>query len=344
VDVLVKRLRRSRKPLLALALALVLMVMPLMGSSVRAVDLKRECTVTVKISDEDRDLENANVVVDVYKVADAVDDPGYDSYSFSPAYDYAGLGDFTAVEDWQVLAEQAAEIAMNQDTPVSKDQALNVAITLAEPGMYLLLAHGSDMSGMEAESQEYRYSFQPVLLSLPTKEAGEDGIATTDLPGEWIYDLSISLKMARTLRNGQFYIHKTFDEYEPGAFFGTDTFPVRCVFTMKYENTKEEGLPTEAVITFDDPSETDKYYGPVTVPIGTVVTVTEEYTGASYKLVPEKSDQGVPMTIALGDNTAEFTNIYEPSRKKGEVIINHFYYPDDQRGWQREPDPYHVED
>ena len=30
--------------------------------------------------------------------------------------------------------------------------------------------------------------------------------------------------------------------------------------------------------------------------------------------------------------------------EKGEVIVNHFYYPDDQRGWQREPDPYHAED
>lgn len=199
-----------------------------MISGAAALDLEEDCYMTIFPESKDKteeqkfgdDLEiNAHVVVDVYKVADAIKVPGYDTYSyeFKGAYkdlslpqntDAEGIKHPTA-EDWRNLSQEAAKIALTQseDTQMvistvdaSKDRRAmwlpgdpDTGSTAA--GLYLLIARSHDMSetadykihmGSEdgdiatiASSEQYTYIFSPELISIPMRGYGE----TLDIKG-----------------------------------------------------------------------------------------------------------------------------------------------------------------
>ena len=66
------------------------------------------------------------------------------------------------------------------------------------------------------------------------------------------------------------------------------------------------------------------------LPAGSVVTVTEVYSGASYTLVSEGTQ-----TVTLDSSATfrvEFENDYTPTRTGGHGIVNHFEYSDES-GW-----------
>lgn len=199
-----------------------------MISGAAALDLEEDCFMTIFPESKDKtaeqkfgdDLEiNAQVVIDVYKVADAIRVPGYDAYSyeFKGAYkelslpqnkDSEGIKHPTA-EDWRSLSQEAAEIALtgNGDTRLvistvdaSKDRRPmwlpsdpDTGETAA--GLYLLIARSRDMSeiadykihmGSEtgdiatiASSEQYTYIFSPELISIPMRGQGE----TLDVKG-----------------------------------------------------------------------------------------------------------------------------------------------------------------
>lgn len=124
-----KYLTRKRKYVLAaLSMALVLaLVLQMAGTTARAadaIDLSKECTLTVQTAGDEayrEDLRGAKVVLDVYKVAEAEKIQGVDSYTYKllPPFEdlFESLGkseedklEFTS-EDWRRLSLAAGEIA-----------------------------------------------------------------------------------------------------------------------------------------------------------------------------------------------------------------------------------------
>ena len=113
--------RKRGISLTSLALA-VCMLLTLSGPGIgraKAVELDRECSLTVTPGNYE-DLADAGVVVDLYKVADAKAVPEYDTYAFQFTGAYAGLesikalGDTTKAvnEDYQAIAQEAAALTL----------------------------------------------------------------------------------------------------------------------------------------------------------------------------------------------------------------------------------------
>lgn len=204
----------ARKRLSALALAICLLVALTCGGQIAMADggFPPAGSNTLKVAaintaDESlkADITKANVVVDVYKVADAVPDETFARYQYILVEPF-GTGqidydDFDA-DKWMELADAAAKL-VTASTPY-QTIAANDASTLTLPGdgLYLLLPHGKDVKldygekvadSLTAKGAVYNYSFLPSFIVAPTKEPGPDGTIHTDT-GDWMRDIDVALK------------------------------------------------------------------------------------------------------------------------------------------------------
>ena len=141
---------------------------PAPSEAASPLDLERkDCSLTVNPedpakTDEEKfgeDLKSSGVVVDVYKVADAVKIAGYDSYTYEFTGAYKGIS-FTGnpmeaeAREWERLSQEAAGIPLAADAANLQPVAQGVDITDAashvvgslETGLYLLIAHGKDLA------------------------------------------------------------------------------------------------------------------------------------------------------------------------------------------------------
>lgn len=178
---------------------------PMIGGAA-PLDLKQDCSITIYPESKEKrfgeDLEtNAHVVVDVYKVADAVKVPGYDTYSyeFKGVYADLELSKEPKAEDWKKMAQEAAKIALEESakgkeaglighvdaTAERKPQVLSSFEDETATGLYLLIARSRDMSEIAdykinigskdgdiasiAVSDNYTYIFSPELISMPMR-------------------------------------------------------------------------------------------------------------------------------------------------------------------------------
>lgn len=314
----------------------------------RAIDLSEACSLTVNPTLEG--LEDADVVIDLYKVADAVMTEGYDSYAFQAAEPYTALRNSLenlsemTDSDYQNLAQQAAKIALNKENPAEKTVdgiAVNASVSELSCGLYLMIARGSDLEDYIAETEDTDgrhllvtkansakavYTFSPVLIALPSKEADEDGVVNTSNPGNWFYKLTVDLKATKSNRFGSLEIMKTLLTYEtktPATFvFQVDAYEddsrLNCIYsdvvTMTFTDAGQQSL----VIA-------DK------IPVGAYVEVTEVYSGAVYTLVTDKTQTAV---ISADDMASvSFTNDYDRTNGGGGAITNHFENKADGAGW-----------
>lgn len=268
-----RNVRRSRaagrrwQPV-AILLAAVLMVLsvPLGLKSAHAdetepyepIDLLKECGLTVNpvdpiVSEYADDIATANVVIDLYRVADAKEMGGYDTYDWEINEPFSSIGEIDGKidnEGWKKLAQKAADIVLGtapegqtewdptantekiDSSLKSTDNPAGTEITGLKAGLYLVIAHGKDVkkyattvtdeaagtSGTAtiANSKAYSYKFAPELVSLPTKTPYPDeetGTINTANPGNWIYSPTIKLKPSQEVRLGNLEIVKTLDDY-----------------------------------------------------------------------------------------------------------------------------------
>ncbi len=160
------------------------------------------------------DLKNVNIVVDVYKIADAEEVSG--GYHYIPTENFAELEvpDLsTQQDDSNVMRDFAAEakaIAQSTERPVDpnfKTQLtgtdwIEINVTEEGEGLYLLLAHGNN-SNDTACSASYNYTFPPIVTPLPSKEdvVGEarPPVIGTD-EDSWFFQMDIILLATRTSR------------------------------------------------------------------------------------------------------------------------------------------------
>lgn len=257
-----RNVRRSRaagrkwQPV-AILLAAVLMVLsvPFGSRSARAVDLDQNCSLKVNpgnsiVAD---DIATANVVIDLYRVADAVPVTGYDTYDWKLNEPFSAITIDKEIdgEGWKKVAQQAADIVLGS-APAGKtewdpsasagaiDSSLKVLdndptqpITGLPAGLYLIIARGSNITEYAgtvtdettgttgtvtiAKSRGFKYSFSPELISMPTKAADETGVINTANPGPWIYfaedGAEVTLKPLQEVNLGPLKIVKNLEDY-----------------------------------------------------------------------------------------------------------------------------------
>lgn len=176
-----------------------------------------------------------------------------------------------------------------------------------ETGIYLVISD-------HALTAEKEYTFQPSLITIPRQLDS----------GEWVYDVTASLKPEEQPRYGSLRIRKTLDSFNESL--GKVTF----VFQIEGVDDKGELVYSNVVAT------THSSAGSVDgvaeqIPAGAHVTVTEVYSGASYELTSQGTLEGdITADQELG---MTFTNTYNDRLVPGYGAVNQFQY-DEDAGWQ----------
>lgn len=356
-------MKRKRIRMLTMVLAAAFsmtLVLPMVGSAAQdTVDLDRRCSLTVHPVNDDsdyaEDLQKADVVADLYKVGDAVGNDGYDGYYYAVTGIYqelpteylqkitdpALIAEVTP-QDWDALSAAAARLALleagESETGEAPDNGLvvtgartGVPVSDLDPGLYLLVARGADLTNPEsyittvtdeegtehlvtvAYSEQNGYTFAPALVAVPAKDSFE-GEVNTGNPGPWVYDLSVYLKPEQ-IPYGSLRIIKDLLEFESSE---AATF----VFQVEAELNGRNVYSDVAAFNFTQAGQQEVLIEKL--PVGAVVTVTEIYSGSHY--IQTGVTPG-PVTITATDiATVEFSNTYDERRTGGHGIINRFSY------------------
>ena len=296
--------------------------------------------------------ENGAVTVDVYRTADLKPDGAggitfvpADGVTFSRALDSHEVLEKLDLSAWMQLAQDAAEsILIPEQPPVDPEQDL----TSLDSGLYLLVAHSTDLSGKQyvsrdvsnalittAEADGNTYAWYPELIVLPSTvpETGAEGIRVpVSTAGDWQYSITAVLKPSVSARFGDLCITKILPVYETTT---PATFVFRVQAVMGGEEEEQIVYDDVCSLTFDSAGrKTYRIAG--RIPVGASVTVTEIYAGAGYSL---KAAAGSSQTLTIAPpelETAEavFENAYDAEHVNGYGILNQFRYSDG--GWTLE--------
>lgn len=323
------RMKQGGAVLLAAALMFSAFVLPKTYAAL-AVDTDAKCSVEVNVSTaEYSELKTLPVKVNLYKVADIDVTGEYTAEGAFASLSFADVSSKTTAEEWEAKAAAAKAL-------VTDEVAANAVITLEdgvgtaenlETGLYLVDAQ-------TALSDANQYDFNPYLISLPNnyfyKTQNDD----------WVYDLTgtnaVGLKPEKSDRYGDLVINKSLPVYNATIGGATFVFQVEAVKTDV--DTKEETVVYSDVVsmTFDAPGA--KSIKINDIPAGAEVTVTEIYSGASYKL---ESESSVNVTI-IADATeeeevevasADFKNTYDGKLNGGNGVVNTFKYNNGSFEW-----------
>lgn len=365
----------------AILLAAVLMVLsvPLGLKSARAVDLDADCSLTVSLTGDVTmadDIKTANVVIDLYRIADAVAVPKYDTYDWSMNEGFTSITIDKEIDGdgWKKAAQQAADIVLGtasdgatewdpsasvaaiDDTLKVTGNAADTQITGLKAGLYLIIAHGSDVTEYAttvtdetagttgtatlANSKTYAYKFSPELISLPTKDADENGIINTANTGEWIYDAAATMKPSREVRIGDLEITKILNNYAQRDKQGNI---IKDPATFVFEVTAYEDDTKATQIYHDYVSIVFDTFGSKSVlvndlPVGSYVVVKEVYHGIYTAYADQET------TIVANDTVGvTFENEYENRESGGGSVTNHFEYSEND-GWAQYEQTDNTED
>lgn len=328
-------MHKMKKHLGAALLALGLLVSVALGSRALAVGEGPNTLVTLASASTDEsfvaDIAQANVVVDVYKLADAVKNSSYATYDYALTDSFASLGtSFSSAQvdgSWETVAEGAAQLIDNapkviSEAPVGEDIHL-------DDGIYLVIAHGEGITdGPVAYSDTYRYTFAPSLVALPTNvQEGYEELgylsSPIDTTGEWRTSVTIALKPRQDPLYGDLVITKnlpTFSGSEPATF----------VFHVTGEDYDEYA---SVYATSEGATSTTLVH----IPAGLTVSVTEVYDGARYTPEGGATATATIVSTANGQTPASvsFTNVPDGTHTGGgHGIENHFEYVDDVTMWE----------
>ena len=287
-------------------------------------------------------------------------------------------------EFWAGLAQQAAKIALGlnpgttQSTPIGANEsytgnAMGTAFTIpgyevsagktVSAGLYLVIARSSDFAWNRtsdyvvekdsvvatlAHTTQWDYYYAPQLISIPTKDPiTEDGkeVIKTSNPGEWIYEPVAVLKPTSEPRNGILKITKTLTNY--ADLSNDDTYLEPITFAFSVVGVKDGKTVYQKVVGLSvrNPVDEEIVATLEDIPIGTTVTVTEEYEGAHAELDPdaEPNPQTVvilaPYATTAGGTTTiitsnvSFTNVNNKKHRGGHGIENKFTFNKSTGGW-----------
>ena len=317
-----KRLKQGSTFLLAVALTFPLLTLP-GAKAASAINTGQKCSIEFDISGNSSELLSASIPVKLYKVA-SVDESG----------NYTGIGAFSkldlssvsadnldaAAATWAERAAEAKKLLKDDTEPTTTTltQGRGTATGL-DTGLYLV-------DTPKVITPNYTYTFTPYLVSLPTNNYYSGNGASDD----WIYDLTkehnsaVGLKPKQHVRYGNLVINKELVDHN--ATFGnnaTFVFQIDITTLDKKTETRIEELTFNAAGS--DSVTIEK------IPAGSTVTVTEVYSGASYKLTSENK---VKATIVANDEkeagqagetaVVSFTNEHDGRTNGGYGVKNNF--------------------
>lgn len=215
----------------------------------------------------------------------------------------------TTAEAWLAMAETAKETVESEELTHLREVEISDGsgtIDGLSTGLYLVLAE-------DVTTEQYIYSFTPYLVSLPGNDYEPGG--TDDA---WNYDVTVGLKPGRENRYGDLVIQKSLTTFNQSLGEAVFIFQIEAekdgivysdVQSIVFDGTGEQSITIEGKI-----------------PVGAVVTVTEVYSGASYK---GTSASPQPATIVATDDedtpaSVTFTNEYDDRLNGGTGVVNHF--------------------
>lgn len=312
--------------------------------SARAVELDKECSLTVTPGTHE-DLANAQVVIDLYKVADAEAVSGYDTYTFKPTSAYGGmesikrLEDMTEItnEDYQAVAQEAMALTLKTegvsvaktvdgqpaDSPIKTDQdGKNL-----KSGLYLVVARGADLTEVDdyvtsvrtegeeaatklatvAHSDTYTYTFEPQLIALPSRMVlGADGTIESN---ETSNTVDWQYELAVTLKPEQALRFGNLEIIKNIPVYA-DGEPASFVFRIDAyrDEAKTKTLYSDVrTITFSG-AGSQSVLIENKIPVGAYVEVTEEYSGTAYTQQLGEDETAVKTAVIPAPGEAEIRN------------------------------------
>lgn len=296
-----------------------------------AIDIGNNCSIAFDLSSNYQKTENAlpyektngyeelanlEIAVDIYKVADVKSTGEYKGPETNRSLyevvktELGKAGSVTTASEWMAMAAEAAKKAKEEPSLAKTSVVLNdgssgnKAEGLAT-GLYLVMAN-------QAESPEYIYKFDPYLVSLPGNSYDPSDAGSKD---EWLYDVTMGLKASREERYGDLEITKTLKSYN--VTLGGASF----IFEIKAKKDDRIVFNDVRCIVFDNAgTKSVKVEGKI--PADAEVTVTEVYSGASYKAVADKSQT----TVIIADTPVgvSFINGYDERLNGGSSVTDHF--------------------
>lgn len=171
---------RWRSAAAILAAVLMVLSMPLGLQTVHAVDLDQDCSLNidpgsvVPAESFDQEFADTSLVIDLYRVADAVPVEGYDTYDWTMNQPFSSLTIDKEIDSagWKALAQQAADIVLGKapegetewdpsaaasaidaslkstgNKVTNQGGQLRAEISGLKAGLYLLIAHSVDQEG-----------------------------------------------------------------------------------------------------------------------------------------------------------------------------------------------------
>lgn len=268
-------------------------------------------------SEYQEDLSGAAWNVAVYRVASyASQGSCVAEEGFEDVTDAINASESLTAEEAEELALEAARIVgwteggqtedlTEPDAWISMAQCQGRAEGLSS-GIYLVISEN-------ALTEDHEYTFQPSLLTIPVQQ--EDG--------SWTEDVTAFLKPEQNPRYGSLRIRKSLDSFN--GMLGEVTF------VFQIEGVDENGQTVYSNVAATTHSGAGTQEAVVDrIPSGTLVTVTEVYSGASYELTSQPQQQAQ----ITADQVAgvEFSNTYNDELTAGTGAVNQFEY-DENDGW-----------
>ena len=199
------------------------------------------------------DLEKAGVVIDLYRIADAVEVSGYDTYDWSvnaPFAEEIGTIDKKIDGDgWKKLAQQVADVVLGKAPegetkwdPTAAAEKIDASLKSTgnpagteikglKAGLYLVIARGTvyikdNKYAATADGETPETSGTVTIANSETitykfspelvslpTKEAVNDVINTANPGPWISNPTITLKPSQEERLGNLEIVKTLDEY-----------------------------------------------------------------------------------------------------------------------------------
>ena len=279
-----------------------------------------------ELNGSDPEINAYPVTVHLYKVADMDASGQYIPVESIETLDLSDLSDETTAAQWEALAATAkTEVDADAMAAAASGTTENGEVTFEglSVGLYLVDA-------VTVLSDNYQYDFTPYLISLPNNYYYDKG---DDI---WVYDLTdanaIGIKPEKSDRYGNLEIVKVLDAYN--ATLGGANFVFRVEGSKTDVDTGEVKVVYSDVLsmTFENPGEDRILIQDI--PAGSVMTITEVYTGASYKLA---GDGEQTLTILAEDIVpAAFENTYDGGLNGGTGLVNTFSYNTETGEWTYE--------
>lgn len=280
------------------------------------VETDKKCSLTFEQDTTYPELQDMTIPVDLYRVAEITEEAQYTAVSGYESLEVDKVSSTTTAQEWEEMAEEAMRLATEMNAvPTAEVDVAKDATTGKVTGTANDLATGLYLVAAETVmSPEYIYDFAPYLVSLP------NNYYSTENPDDtWVYDVTAGMKPHQELRYGDLEIVKTLRSY--------NTSLQDALFVFQVEGVREGENVYSDVVTMNFQEAGQKSVLVKDLPAGTVVTVTEIYSGGSYKNVSE-ADVVTTTIIAEGEEknpvSVSFTNEYDGHLIPGTGIVNHF--------------------